>query len=144
MVFNPKNLQAAPQIVDIDGEDPRALAVAPDGETVYAAIFESGNASPALMGGLDIDDDDLRELGQIIPENIVSNPNTPHGGENPPPNAGAGFKPARGSHLPAPPPVALIVKKNARGRWMDDNGASGRAGSATKASPCPTATPRGV
>lgn len=42
-VFNLANLDAAPQIVRLDGEDPRALAVSNDGSTVYAAIFESSN-----------------------------------------------------------------------------------------------------
>ena len=42
-VFNLANLAAAPQIVRLDGEDPRALAVSNDGSTVYAAIFESSN-----------------------------------------------------------------------------------------------------
>lgn len=42
-VFNLANLEAAPQVVRLDGEDPRALAVSNDGSTVYAAIFESSN-----------------------------------------------------------------------------------------------------
>ena len=55
-VFNPFNLSQAPQILNIDGEDPRALAVSPDGQNVYAAIFESGNntgisAASGFSGG---------------------------------------------------------------------------------------------
>ncbi|MGB1252385.1 MAG: PKD domain-containing protein [Candidatus Promineifilaceae bacterium] len=42
-VYSLSNLNAAPQTIDIFGEDPRALAVSNDGQTVYAAIFESGN-----------------------------------------------------------------------------------------------------
>ncbi|MEM7130437.1 MAG: putative Ig domain-containing protein [Chloroflexota bacterium] len=42
-VYEVGNLNAAPQTVSIFGEDPRSLAVSPNGQTVYAAIFESGN-----------------------------------------------------------------------------------------------------
>jgi DNA-binding beta-propeller fold protein YncE len=51
LVFDPANLGAAPVEVPINGEDPRALAVSPDGQTVYAAVFNSGNASTVLGGG---------------------------------------------------------------------------------------------
>jgi 6-phosphogluconolactonase (cycloisomerase 2 family) len=44
-VFNLNNLNAAPQNIAINGEDPRALAVSSDGQTVYAAVFESGNST---------------------------------------------------------------------------------------------------
>jgi YVTN family beta-propeller protein len=51
LVFDLGNLSAAPVRLSIVGEDPRALAVSPDGSKVYAAIFESGNASTVLGGG---------------------------------------------------------------------------------------------
>ena len=47
-VFSLDNLDAAPQIVALNGEDPRALAVSNDGSTVYAAIFESSNDTRLL------------------------------------------------------------------------------------------------
>src|SRR5262249_17394950 len=47
-VFDPVSLAAAPTDIAINGEDPRALAVSPDGLTVYAAIFNSGNATTVL------------------------------------------------------------------------------------------------
>lgn len=47
-VFNLGNLDAAPQQISILGEDPRALAVSEDGQTVYAAIFESSNGTTNL------------------------------------------------------------------------------------------------
>lgn len=50
-VFDLDNLGLAPQIVQLDGEDPRALAVSDDGSTVYAAIFESSNGT-FLDGGV--------------------------------------------------------------------------------------------
>ena len=119
MVFNPKNLRAAPRIVEIEGEDPRALAVSGDRLHVYVAVFESGNGSTVLMGGLE-DDDDIRD---VVPANVVSDPAGPYGGQNPPPNAGSSFNPPMSSAMPSPPPVAQIVKQDERGRWMDDNGA---------------------
>jgi len=115
LVFDPTALSAAPLRVAIFGEDPRALAVSPDGNTVYAAIFESGNGSTVLGGGLAMG-------GGGFPPNVVNDPAGPYGGTNPPPNAGAAFDPPKTPGNPAPPGVSLIVKKNAAGQWMDDNG----------------------
>lgn len=109
-VFDSAARVAVGQIA-IDGEDPRALARSADGMRVYAAIFESGNATTLLGGG---------NRRGIIP-NVVNDPTGPYGGQNPPPNAGASFDPPINPALPAPPPVALIVRKNASGQWMDDN-----------------------
>lgn len=101
-VYQPANLAAAPTLVPIAGEDPRALAT--DGTRVYAAIFESGNDTT------------------IISETKVSSTANPYAGDpNPPPNAGTGFSPAKAANLPAPPPTSLIVRKDANGRWRDDN-----------------------
>lgn len=111
-VFDLDNLGAPPSDVAIAGEDPRALAVSADGSKVYAAIFESGNASTILGGGLE---DDI-----VAIPNVVSDPRGPHGGVNPPPNADDGFEPPL-DPTAAPPPVGLIVRKDAQGRWMDDN-----------------------
>ncbi len=44
-VFDLNDLNVPAQVVSIDGEDPRSLAVSADGQTVYAAIFESGNGT---------------------------------------------------------------------------------------------------
>ncbi|MCC6405865.1 MAG: hypothetical protein IT453_01775 [Planctomycetes bacterium] len=117
LVFDPADLSKAPQTLAIDGEDPRSLCVSLDGSKVYAAIFESGNRSTVLGGGID------PSAGIIaFPPNVVSDPAGPYGGQNPPPNAGTGFQPPLASGVPAPIPVSLIVKKDALGRWMDDNG----------------------
>jgi DNA-binding beta-propeller fold protein YncE len=87
-VFDPANLRPAPVDVAISAEDPRALAVSPDGQTVYAAVFNSGNASTLLGGGA---------TGTIgFPPNAVNDANGPYLGVNPPPNAGAAFLPAVG------------------------------------------------
>ncbi len=115
LVFDPTNLAAAPLVVPLLGEDPRALAKSPDGSKVYAAIFESGNRSTVLGGGID-------GATLAFPPNVVSDPSGPYGGQNPPPNSGSSFVPALNPGNPAPPPMSLIVKKDALGRWMDDNG----------------------
>ncbi|MCA9412659.1 MAG: hypothetical protein KC944_15700 [Candidatus Omnitrophica bacterium] len=115
-VFDISNLEAPPLEIPIDAEDPRALALSPDGATVYAAIFESGNGSTLLAGGSD--DPDVISF----PPNVVENPLGPYGGVNPPPNAGANFDPPMNPSLPTPPKVGMIVKKNATGEWVDDNG----------------------
>lgn len=101
-VYDPTNLAAAPGLLHIQGEDPRALAT--DGTTVYAAIFESGNRTT------------------ILPQTVVSSTINPYPGDaNPPPNAGTLFDPPIGGGLPTPPDVSLIVKKNESGQWVDDN-----------------------
>jgi DNA-binding beta-propeller fold protein YncE len=116
LVFDLANLSAGPQRIALVGEDPRALGVSADGAKVYAAIFESGNRSTVLGGG-------LANAGTLaFPPNVVSEPAGPYGGQNPPPNNGASFNPPLNGAAGAPPPVSLIVKKNAAGAWVDDNG----------------------
>ncbi len=115
-VFDPADPGAAPINVPINAEDPRSLAVSPDGQTVYAAVFESGNGSTLVAGGA--------AGGQMtlgFPPNAVDDPAGPYGGVNPPPNAGTGFEPPIApGNLPAIG-VGMIVKKDGQGRWMDDN-----------------------
>jgi YVTN family beta-propeller protein len=111
-VFNPADIGADPLSIAIDAEDPRALAVSPDGSTVYAAIFESGNGSTILPGAT---------AGGHFPPNVTRQPETPYGGQNPPPNSGDGFSPPIADGLPLPPKVAHIIRKDDSGRWMDGN-----------------------
>ena len=116
-VFDVATLQLT-HTLPIDAEDPRALAVSPDGNTVYAAVFESGNGSTVLGGGSAL------AAGGGFPPNVVDDPTGPYGGQNPPPNAPGeptGFIPAK---TPGNPDLAvsLIVKKNATGQWVDDQG----------------------
>jgi len=47
-VFDAGAPEAAPQVVTLFGTSPRALAVSPDGRTVYAAIFRSGNGTTVV------------------------------------------------------------------------------------------------
>jgi len=113
LVFDPANLAAAPVTIPIGGEDPRAMATSTDGSEVYVLIFESGNGSTILGGG--------STMGGAFPPNVVSDAAGPYGGQNPPPNSGAGFDPPLNGANPAAPEVGLIVKQNAGGQWMDDN-----------------------
>jgi len=110
-VFDPTDLAAAHQVIPITGEDPRALAVSPDGSTVYAAIFESGNDTTILGGG--------SSMNNGFPPNIVNYFGSPYASYNPPPNAGEDFIPPIAT--PDPPRVGLIVRKNELGEWRDDN-----------------------
>lgn len=108
MVFDPADLNAAPAILDIEGEEPRAMAVSPDGSKVYIAVFESGNKTTIL--------------GAHGQGSVVQNPTGPYAGQDPPPNDGVNFNPPINPELPVePPPMGLIVKKNALGEWWDDN-----------------------
>jgi len=103
LVYDPANLVAPPIVLDIVGEDPRALAT--DGSTVYAAIFESGNRTT------------------ILRKATVSSAANPYAGTpNPPPNLGAGFDPPIAGDLPVPPEIGHIVRRNDLGLWLDDNG----------------------
>lgn len=110
-VFNPADLNAAPQQVFINGEDPRALAVSNDGSEVYVAVFESGNGTTVVTGGKD----------NNFEEDLVRRPEGPYGGINLPPNNGTEYNPPINTNIPAPPPVSMIVRKDDQGRWMDDN-----------------------
>ncbi len=113
-VFDPAALGEAPLRIPIEGEDPRALAVSPDGQRVYVAIFESGNLTTILGNGGFVPND--------FPFNVIQLFGGPHGGMNPPPNAGTGFEPPIDGDLDVPPGVSQIVRQDALGRWMDDNG----------------------
>ena len=96
----------------LDGEDPRALAT--NGTRIYAAIFESGNGSTIIRS-------------QAVSFNGQG---APYGGQNPPrhlnvPGDGfnAGAVQIQRANLPAPPPpVSLILRKDAGNLWRDDNG----------------------
>src|SRR5262245_30636377 len=115
LVFDPADLAAAPVTVPIDAEDPRALAVSPDGTRVYVAVFDSGNGSTVLGGG-------GQQGGNLaFPPNVVNDAAGPYGGVNPPPNSGGSFSPPQNPNNATAPKGSLIIKKDAGGQWMDDN-----------------------
>jgi YVTN family beta-propeller protein len=114
-VVDPSNLLTVTNIA-IDGKRPRAMAVSPDGSTVYTAIFQSGNASTIISAG-------IGPLESLPRTNPVTFLDSPYGGVDPPPNSGTNFVPALNAALSnSPAPVTgMIVKKNSAGHWMDDN-----------------------
>ena len=122
-VFDLANLGSAPTEVLLKGEQPRALAVSPDGSTVYCAFFESGNATTVINGN------NFMASGVCSPQggctttiNDVTRPVGPYGGVVPVPNAGTGFNPPLNpNNPPSPESNTMIVRKNAAGQWMDDN-----------------------
>lgn len=113
MVYDLTAMDASPIRLEVEGEDPRALAYNPIRDEICVAIFESGNRSTILGGG--------STMGAGFPPNVVSNAAGPYGGVNPPPNDGPNFTPAQKPGNPPPPPVGLVVKQDGAGRWMDDN-----------------------
>ncbi len=117
-VYNLGDLAQAPVVIQIAGEDPRALAVSADGTQVYAAIFESGNGTTVLGGGASA------AVGMTLgfPPNAVNDVAGPYGGVNPPPNNGAVFAPLQRPGNPTPPAVAMIVRLDNDGEWCDDTG----------------------
>jgi len=120
LVFDPANLAAPPASIAIDAQTPRAMGTSPAGDKVYVAVFFSGNGSTTVGGGF--------TSNVSFPPNFVNDPSGPYGGVNPPPNDpldldgdGSLFEPHKNPANPAPPKVALIVKKDAAGKWRDDN-----------------------
>lgn len=105
LVFD--STRVLPTVLAIDGEEPKALAVSPDGSEVYVAVFESGNQTTVLG-----------PRPPIVPKF----PEGPYGGQSPPPNLGSEFDPPINPALPVPPPeMGLIIHETADGRWVDDN-----------------------
>lgn len=100
-VYDLANLDAAPTTLDIAGEDPRAAAVSPDGNSIYVTIFESGNRTT------------------IIPFWLVNRSESPYGGTNPVPDYVTNL---RGTTEIIGPETGLIVRKDPAGKWRDANG----------------------
>jgi DNA-binding beta-propeller fold protein YncE len=114
LVFNANNPTVPTAVIPINGEQPRALAVDPNGRYVYLAIFESGNATTAVVGG----------ASSQFENDLVQNKTGPYGGVGVPPNNGTVFNPPFNRALPAPPVVSIIVKRTLVGgaiEWLDDN-----------------------
>ena len=105
--------RAAVTNIAIDGERPRAMAASPDGSRVYVAIFESGNGTTVIGPK-------LTHVSSAPQPGPIEEASGPYGGANPPPNVGIDFVPAINVSN-AIPRVSHIVRRNAEGRWLDDN-----------------------
>jgi DNA-binding beta-propeller fold protein YncE len=120
-VFDATNLGSSPggdplEIVTLFGDTPRALAATPDGSSVYAAVFHSGNQTTAVS-----------EV--IVCDGGSSEPSCPLDGITVPGGLPGGKVPGG---LPAPnqnsdfvngPEVGLIVKLDpGTGQWEDELG----------------------
>jgi YVTN family beta-propeller protein len=106
-------------VVEMFGDKPRALAVSPDGGTVYAGIFHSGNRTTAILEGL-VCDTSAQNMadGEVQPGCSVAGQSMP-GGYPPPHQNQQGFD---------RPETGLIVKFNRDGgtsnTWQDELGRS--------------------
>ena len=98
------------EILTLFGDKPRALAVSPDGGTVYAAVFHSGNRTTSIH------EDSVCEGGAEAPPCEIDGVKIPGG--LPAPNVNHEGKPG--------PDVGLIVKfdpdAGAGGAWLDELG----------------------
>lgn len=95
------------QILTLNSDIPRALAASPDGKQVFAAAFHSGNGTTTLhrdvvnKRDLDTNSSTFNTLLQAF-----------------------NLKPASpaSADSKAAPETSLIVRKNAQGKWADENG----------------------
>jgi YVTN family beta-propeller protein len=95
-------------IVSLFGDTPRALAVTPDGATVYAAIFKSGNQTMSSSSGRACPGFAEADGGTCVIDGITV-PGAPPG-------------PGRNHAGLAAPAVGLILKTDANGVWRDTLG----------------------
>ncbi len=134
-VFDPLVPGTTLQRIPVLGQQPRALAVGPNGSggtNVYVGIFESGNGTTALTGG---------KVDAPFEVDIARDTSGPYGGVSPFPDSvnaqldyytslypqvttvtGNGAIP-----LNTPPPVSVIVRRQAPVNgalpaWLDENG----------------------
>ena len=109
------------QILTLFGDTPRALAVSPDGNTVYAAVFHSGNQTAVVSEGMVCDG---FTGAASCPGDGVTSPNGLGGGflpgGNPGPNASLPTSPDPNILAPE---VGLVVQfDNVSGEWRDELG----------------------
>ncbi|MEO8604463.1 MAG: SMP-30/gluconolactonase/LRE family protein [bacterium] len=104
-------------VVTLFGDKPRALAVSPDGNTVYAAIFRSGNQTTSIIEPLVCNTSNGNIAGGTVqPACVVGGQSMPGGSPPPHKNAAGATRPETG----------LILKFNRDGgvtnRWQDELG----------------------
>jgi DNA-binding beta-propeller fold protein YncE/mono/diheme cytochrome c family protein len=106
-VFDAARPDAPPTILTLFGDTPRALAVSPDGATVYAAVFQSGNQTTTVTEGAVCDG------GATAPPCTIAGVTMPGG--LPAPNSNVEGRPG--------PETGLIVKFDpTTGAWRDPIG----------------------
>ncbi|MCW5893943.1 MAG: YncE family protein [bacterium] len=93
-------------VVELFGDTPRALAVAPDGQTVYAAVFRSGNRTTTIT------EQAVCDGGQGAAPCRVGDATAPGGLPAPNPNDCAG--------VPQPETGLIVRFDPARGQWLDE------------------------
>ncbi|MCY4046172.1 MAG: hypothetical protein OXE99_14005 [Cellvibrionales bacterium] len=109
------------KIINLFGDTPRALALSPDGNTLYAAVFNSGNQTTAVHEAVvcdGFDDDGIGNKpcttldGEQSP-NGMTNGQLPGGRTGPSMNAAGDYQPW----------TAMIVKYDqTSGQWRDTKG----------------------
>ncbi len=104
-------------IVTLFGDRPRALAVSPDGSTVYAAVFRSGNQTTVISEGLLCNTSAPNLASDTIEPSCTINGVVSPGGTPPPHRNHEGFD---------RPETGLILKWNRDGgtsnQWQDEVG----------------------
>jgi YVTN family beta-propeller protein len=103
------------RIIPLFGDTPRALAATPDGATVYAAVFHSGNQTTAISEGLVCDGGGSTPC----PGDGITMPGGLAGGQMP----GGLPEPRRNVQNQLGPEVGLILKYDrVADRWEDELG----------------------
>jgi hypothetical protein len=117
---------------------PKALAVSPDGSTVYAAILESGNATTIIARN-------LPTSSRCRPERC-DDPDGPYGGQDPPPNVGAALEPPLNPYLvpESRPRAASSFGKMTRRNGWTTTGTTGPSSSPARKPSAPDACPDGT
>jgi YVTN family beta-propeller protein len=111
-VFDPTNFGSTVggtpvKTIELFGDTPRALAVSPGGDKVYAAVFESGNRT-ATISELGVCDDTSSGNNVVAGQCTINGASIPGGTPNPDTNV----QTVKG------PEVGLIVKFQ-NGHWVD-------------------------
>jgi DNA-binding beta-propeller fold protein YncE len=114
-VFDPITHERLTSIA-VQAQRPTALAVSPDGQTVFCTVKESGNKTTILS----------RKLTQLTAPSApgaVQDRRGPYKGRSPVPNAGDELDPPVNPKVGTntAPHTGIIVRKSDSGRWLDGN-----------------------